>query len=298
MKRWKALLSDAGLLYCAAIWGATFFMVKDVLQHVSPLGLLGYRFLIAALLMLAILILLKRNPFSNWKQGLILGFFLWTIYVPQTIGLKFTTASNSGFITGLFIVFVPIFSFIFLKKLPSRMKLLSVTLAVSGLFVLTGGLHDANFGDFLTLFAAMGYAIHILVADRYMKNGSDPFVLNFQQMLVVGVLSILAGLSTGVSLACNWGSALGVILFLAVFPTVSAFVIQLVAQRNTGPVKVAIVFSMEPVFAALFAWTIGNELLVPHRALGGLLIVAAMVLSEFPLGRKEETNICPETAPH
>ena len=298
MKRWKALLSDAGLLYCAAIWGATFFMVKDVLQHVSPLGLLGYRFLIAALLMLAILILLKRNPFSNWKQGLILGFFLWTIYVPQTIGLKFTTASNSGFITGLFIVFVPIFSFIFLKKIPSRMKLLSVALAVSGLFILTGGLHDANFGDFLTLFAAMGYALHILVADHYMKSGSDPFVLNFQQMLVVGVLSIFAGLSTGVSLACNWTAALGVIFFLAVFPTVSAFVIQLVAQRNTGPVKVAIVFSMEPVFAALFAWTIGNELLVPHRALGGLLIVAAMVLSEFPLGRKEEANICPEAAPH
>jgi len=248
--------------------------------------------------MLILLLFLKRNPFSDWKQGLVLGFFLWTIYVPQTIGLKFTTASNSGFITGLFIVFVPIFSFIFLKKLPSRMKLISVGLAVSGLFVLTGGLHDANFGDFLTLFAAIGYAIHILVADHYMKKGSDPFVLNFQQMLVVGLLSVFPGLSTDVSLACNWTSALGVILFLAVFPTVSAFVIQLVAQRNTGPVKVAIIFSMEPVFAALFAWTLGHELLVVHRALGGLLIVAAMVLSEFPMGRKEEANICPETAPH
>ncbi len=298
MKGWKTILSDVGLLYAAAIWGATFFMVKDVLRHVSPLGLLGYRFLLAALLMLVLLLILKRNPFSNWKQGLILGFFLWTIYVPQTIGLKFTTASNSGFITGLFILFVPIFSFIFLKNVPSKMKLLSVGLAISGLLVLTGGLHDANFGDFLTLFAAMGYAIHILVADHYMKSGSDPFVLNFQQMLVVGLLSVFAGFSNAASLACNWRAALGVILFLAVFPTVSAFIIQLVAQRHTAPVKVAIIFSMEPVFAALFAWTLGNEILVPNRALGGLLIVAAMLLSEFPLGRKERDKLHPETAPH
>lgn len=292
------LLSDVGLLYAAAIWGATFFMVKDVLHHVTPLGLLGYRFLIAALLMLVLLLFLKRNPFSNWKQGLVLGFFLWTIYVPQTIGLKFTTASNSGFITGLFIVFVPVFSFIFLKRLPSRMKLLSVGLAISGLWVLTGGLYDANFGDFLTLFAAMGYAIHILVADHYMKSGSDPFVLNFQQMLVVGLLSIAAGLSSGASLACDFRAALGVIVFLAVFPTVSAFIIQLLAQRHTAPVKVAIIFSMEPAFAALFAWTLGNEMLVPHRALGGLFIVAAMVLSELPLGQKRGDKFHPETAPH
>ncbi len=298
MKGFKGMLSDAGLLYAAAIWGATFFMVKDVLRHVTPLALLGYRFLIAALIMLLMLILLKQNPFSQWKQGMILGFFLWTIYVPQTIGLKFTTASNSGFITGLFIVFVPLFAFIFQKKVPKPMKIFSIALAVSGLFVLTGGLHDANFGDFLTLFAAMGYAIHILIADHFMKSGSDPFVLNFQQMLVVGLLSITAGLSTGTSLSCDCHAALGIIVFLAVFPTVSAFIIQLVAQRHTSPVKVAIIFSMEPVFAALFAWTYGNELIVPHRALGGLLIVAAMVLSELPIGQKEKNNIHLENAPH
>ncbi|NOZ13519.1 MAG: EamA family transporter [Acidobacteria bacterium] len=298
MEKWKQLLSDAGLLYAAAIWGATFFMVKGVLRHVTPLALLGYRFLIAAALMVILLIFLKKNPFTEWKKGLVLGFFLWTIYVPQTIGLKFTTASNSGFITGLFIVFVPIFSFIFLKKVPSKMKLLSVALAVSGLFVLTGGLHDANFGDFLTLFAAMGYAVHILIADHYMKGGADPFTLNFQQMLVVGLLSVIAGIATGSTLACNWKAALGIIVFLAVFPTVSAFVIQLVAQRHTSPVKVAIIFSMEPVFAALFAWTLGQEKLIPYQALGGLLIVAAMVLSEIPIGHRPEDKLHPENAPH
>ena len=298
MKGLKTMLSDAGLLYAAAVWGATFFMVKDVLNHVTPLGLLGYRFLIAALIMLLLLLLLRRNPFDQWKRGLILGFFLWTIYVPQTIGLKFTTASNSGFITGLFIVFVPLFAFLFLKKRPSPMKLVSVALAVSGLWVLTGGLHDANFGDFLTLFAAMGYAVHILVADRFMKDGADPFALNFQQMLVVGLLSLAVGLFSGTSLSCDCRVALGVIVFLAVFPTVSAFIIQLVAQRNTSPVKVAIIFSMEPVFAALFAWTYGNELIVPHRAMGGLLIVAAMVLSELPFGQKERDEIHLKTAPH
>jgi len=294
----RTLLADAGLLYAAAIWGATFFMVKDALDHVSPLGLLGYRFLAAALLMLPILAVQKKQPFQGVTGGLVLGGFLWLIYVPQTVGLMYTTASNSGFITGLFIVFVPLFSFMFLKKLPSGIRLVAVLLALAGLWVLTGGLHDVNRGDVMTLLAAMGYAAHILLADRYMKRGADPVVLSFQQFLVLGALSMVTAPLAGVSLTVRDSSVSWVILFLAIFPTITAFLIQLVAQRFTTPVKVALIFSMEPVFAAVFAWTLGGEPFVAHRALGGVMIVCAMILSELPIGARNDDDLHPESAPH
>lgn len=298
MRRGKTLLADAGLLYAAAIWGATFFMVKGVLDHVSPLSLLGYRFLLSAVLILPIIIWQKRNPFKGWGRGLALGFFLWLIYVPQTVGLQYTTASNSGFITGLFIVFVPILGVLVFRQVPGPMKLFSVVMAVCGLWVLTGGIAGMNRGDALTLLAALGYAVHILLADRYMKGGMDPLVLSFQQFFLVGIFSFIAGAVLGISFDCKWVSAWMTIVFLAVFPTVSAFLIQLVAQRFTTPIKVALIFSMEPVFAAVFAWTLGGESFVWTRALGGLLIVSAMVLSELPFGRSWKGDVHPERAPH
>ena len=298
MSRRRTLFADIGLLYAAAIWGATFYMVKGVLNHITPLGLLGYRFMLAALLLLPVMMLQKRRPFAGLKHGLSLGFFLWLIYVPQTIGLQYTTASNSGFITGLFIVFVPLFGLLFFRKLPSIVKLLSILIAVTGLWILTGGIHGMNRGDALTLLAAMGYAVHILLADRSMKGGLDPVALSFQQFLFVGVFSFIAGWVFGVPVGCHDRSAWGVIIFLAVFPTILAFLVQLVAQRFTSPIKVALIFSMEPVFAAIFAWTLGGEPFVLHRAAGGLLIVLAMMLSEFPSAERKSRDLHPEAAPH
>ncbi len=298
MGRGKTVFADIGLLYAAAIWGATFFMVKGVLDHVSPLGLLGYRFVLSAILILPILVFSGRNPFKGWRSGVSLGFFLWLIYVPQTVGLQYTTASNSGFITGLFIVFVPILGLLLFRQIPGPMKLISVALAVCGLWVLTGGINGMNKGDALTLLAAFGYAVHILLADRYMKEGMDPVILSFQQFLLVGLLSFIGGGILGVPLTCNWQAAWITIVFLAVFPTVSAFLIQLVAQRFTTPIKVALIFSMEPVFAAVFAWTLGGEGFAWTRAAGGLLIVTAMILSELPFGQYWKGDVHPERAPH
>lgn len=109
----KTYISDLGLLYAAAVWGATFFIVKDSLKNVDPVVLVGDRFLLAAILLGTYLLFRRVNVFSHIKYGLILGIFLWLLYVPQTIGLKYTSAANSGFITGLFVAFVPIFAFLF-----------------------------------------------------------------------------------------------------------------------------------------------------------------------------------------
>jgi len=155
-----------------------------------------------------------------------------------------------------------------------------------------------NRGDALTLLAAMGYAVHILLADRSMKGGLDPVSLSFQQFLFVGLFSFIAGWVSGIPVSCSHPGAWRVIVFLAVFPTILAFLVQLMAQRFTSPIKVALIFSMEPVFAAIFAWTLGGEPFVLHRAAGGLLIVLAMILSEFPFGERKARNLHPEAAPH
>src|SRR5690348_16387619 len=108
--RLKQVLSDASLLYVAAIWGSTFIVVKDSLRNIDPIVMVGYRFLLAALFLLIFLIIKKKVFWKNLIPGIVLGILLWLIYIPQTVGLLYTTAANSVFITGLFVAFVPIFS--------------------------------------------------------------------------------------------------------------------------------------------------------------------------------------------
>jgi drug/metabolite transporter (DMT)-like permease len=275
----KNAYANFGLFYAAAIWGSTFFIVKNSLQFISPIMLVGYRFTLAAAI-LAIYLLYKRQPlFRNIKQGLLMGLFLWLLYITQTIGLKITTASNSGFITGLFVAFVPLFALLLFKKRPTYFGLAAVGLSIAGLWLLSGGLKEINAGDLLTLAAAATYAIHILLADKYMKTGADPYILCFQQFAFVGVVSLLIGAFDSSQFLPSTNGVIGTIIFLAVFPTLSAFVIQLVAQRLVTPLRVSLIFAFEPVFAALFAWTAGGEIFRPERALGGLLIFVAMIVS-------------------
>jgi len=275
----KKRFAEIGLLYAAAIWGSTFFIVKESLENIDPIILVGYRFIIAAVLLAGICLIQKRSLFRNFKKGLILGLFIWLLYIPQTIGLGITTASNSGFITGLFVAFVPAFSFLLFKRKPSRLELVATVISLSGLWILTGGLRDINNGDLLTLIAAVTYAIHILYVDKYLREGDDPFTLCFQQFLFVGVASLVTGLVLGLPFGIGTTKTLGMVIFLAVLPTTSAFVIQAVAQKITTPLRVSLIFAFEPVFAAIFAWTLGGEQVVFYRAMGGLLIFSAMIIS-------------------
>ncbi len=278
----KKLISDAGLLYAAAIWGSTFFIVKDSLEFINPIILVGYRFIIASALVALLCVITRRPLFKNIKKGLVLGIFIWLLYIPQTIGLGITTASNSGFITGLFVAFVPVFSFLIFRKIPSLIGIIATLVSLSGLWILTGGMTDINNGDLLTLLAAMTYAIHILYVDKFLQEGNDPFTLCFQQFLFVGIASLAVGGIAG--LPFGWGNASTgwIVLFLAVFPTFSAFFIQVVAQKYTSPIRVSLIFAFEPVFAAIFAWTLGGEKIILHRAMGGLLIFLAMIISGLP----------------
>ena len=158
-------------------------------------------------------------------------------------------------------------------------ELAASVISLAGLWVLTGGLVAINIGDMLTVLTAMAYALHLLYADKYMKGGIDPFVSACQQFIIVGILSLLTALLFGLPFGIASDRAVGMVVFLAVFPTLSAFVIQMVAQKIARPLRVSLIFALEPVFAAMFAWTLGGEAFVLRRAMGGLLIFAALVIS-------------------
>ena len=272
-------LSELGLFYSAAIWGSTFFIVKDVIEFVNPVTLVGYRFILAALLAGLFCIVTKKSLIKNFFHGSLLGFLLWLVYIAQTIGLSFTTASNSGFITGLFIIFVPLFTFIFFRKKPSKLDIIAISLSLIGLWILTGGLTDINVGDLLTIITAIAYAIHIILVDKYLREGDSAFVLGFQQFLISGIISMVISVNYGFKFSSLNSITLLTILFLAFLPTFSAFIIQNLAQKIVKPLRVSIILAFEPLFAGLFAWTLGNELIIFHRLLGGLFIVFGLIAS-------------------
>lgn len=272
-------LSELGLFFSAAIWGSTFFVVKDVLQHVDPTILVGYRFLLAAIFAGLFCLITKKSLIKNLVHGSLLGFLLWLLFISQTMGLSYTTASNSGFITGLFIIFVPTFSLLLFKKKPLKLDVMAVVFSLSGLWILTGGLVDINLGDLLTLVSAITYSIHILLVDKYIRDGDNAFVLGFQQFSISGIISLSFGVVFGLPFSVITTETAGVILFLAFLPSFSAFIIQNLAQKVIKPVRVSLILAFEPVFAALFAWTLGNELIVIHRLIGGLFIFFGLIIS-------------------
>lgn len=299
-------LATAALVYCAAIWGSTFFVVKDAVQSLDPQLLVGYRFTLAAALLLPLVAwrVLSRSKGRavsfpgteatgipvrplGWRAGLTLGIVLWALYATQTAGLVWTTAANSGFITGLFIVFVPFLGWLMFRSRPSVLQVAAVGIALAGLSLLTGGLAELNAGDALTLVAALTYAWHVLLTDRYVGRGHDAYVLCFVQLLLTGLLGLAGAWLLGARPEPLDPGVLRQVLFLTLFPTLSAFLLQLWAQRIVPPVKVALLLLLEPVFGAAFAWTLGGEQFVWLRAIGGLVILAAMLLAELAPRRQE-----------
>lgn len=276
----RRLILDLGLLYAAAVWGASFIVVKNALAGVHPVTMIGYRFLISAAL-LSPWVLRRRDRARLLRESLPLSGLLIALYVSQTWGLRYTTAANSGFITGLFVLFVPLILFFAFRRPPTRLQWLAVLLAIAGLWVLTGGPRTMNRGDAMTLIAALCYAAHLLAIDRVVRRDADPVLLMFHQLWQTGLFCVALAAVAGYSFEIRGPSVAAAVVVLAVVPTLSAFFVQVVAQRHTSPLKVSLIFSLEPVFAAVVAWGVGGEPFRAASAIGGALIVCGMIVSEI-----------------
>lgn len=275
----QAFTANILLVFATIIWGSTFFIIKDSLVDINAITLVCYRSLLAAALIGIGLLIAKKNIFQNFFQGAALGILLTILYICQTAGLYYTTASNSGFITGLVIIFVPIYAFLFWKTPPKIYNLVAIILTVAGLWFLTEGIGNLNKGDLLTLFVAISGALHLLLVDKFIKAKINIFVLTFQQFLVMGLISLILVFVFRLPAKIANHMALYSMIYLAIFANVLCYLLQFYAQKHTSPHTISIILTLEPAFAAIFAWTIGGETFTFHSLVGGFFIFTAIIFS-------------------
>ncbi len=274
-------IADLALLAVTAVWGATFVIVKEAVSLYPTFSFLTLRFAFAVFSFLPLLFV-DKNPVEReeLEAGLLVGLFLFAGYAFQTLGLRFTTASKAGFITGLSVVIVPILSAIFLGQKPPWKVWVGAGLAACGLALLSlrGSLIPSS-GDLLVLACAVAYAAQIVALGKFAPR-MRTLPLTFAQLLSVMLMNCVLALSLERPIAMPGSTVLRAALFTGIPATSLAFGVQTFAQKHTSPSHAALIFSTEPVFAALFAFLLAGETLGPREIAGCLLIVAAMLLAE------------------
>jgi drug/metabolite transporter (DMT)-like permease len=272
------LRAELALAFCTLLWGSTFVVVKNSLDHSSVFVFLALRFSLAGICMAAfrprVFRVLQREEIF---AGVRLGFFMFCGYAFQTAGLRYTTASNSGFITGSSVVLVPLILALFWGK--------RVTLWVYFLTVPATGVAHLNRGDVLTFFAAMSYAVHIILVGEYAREHSAA-ALSVLQVLACAVMAWLTALGAD---AIGWQSMrfhstsqlwIGIAV-CAVFATAVAFSLHLWAQQFTTPSHAAIIFTLEPVFAVITSYFVLRERLGLRSVAGAALVLAGILAAEL-----------------
>lgn len=275
-------------------WGATFPIVKDAIGEMPVMAFLWVRFAMAALLLAAIT---GRAGFATldrrgWRLGILLGTLLFFAYLFQTFGLERTSSANAGFVTGLGVVWVPLLAGPLLRKPAAFGSKIGVVLALTGLFMLTWHTPwTLNFGDILVAICSVFVALHIIGLDAFTK-GYDGRGLAFVQIATMAVLGCIGSvLFEPVSWPQQWTSSLiFAFVITAVFATAYAFWAMTTFQNRTTPTRAALIYTLEPVFAAVFSvWLAGDRLTAIGWA-GGALIVFGMLVAEiWPLLRPTPT---------
>lgn len=286
----KAYLADAMLVFVTFVWGVMFVFLKEAVAVMPVMTHLAVRFFLAAAVMWTGYVLLrKREPMSVavWKRGTVMGVLLFLGFLFQSVGIQYTTASNTGFITGLCVVLVPVLgAAIYRLRLPGATAA-GVAIALVGLAVMSLRFNEPmHIGDLIVLFGSFGFAFHILVTARYSVL-HQPFLLASIQITVAALLNLLAAVCfedvSRVMDPAVWTDikVLRALLIGAILATAFAFWAQTHFQRYTSAAHTAIIFASEPVFAAAAAIAIGGESFSMQTLAGGALILSGILLSEL-----------------
>ncbi len=286
----RGVRADVALILITVIWGCMFTLVKKSLAQVSPITLIALRFWVATA---AIVLFMPRAFFDisrrTLRRGAILTVFLLGGFIFQTLGLRTTSPARSAFITALSVLLVPVLGFLLFHHRPRRQTVAGVVIATAGLGLLTLESLELslNRGDVLTLICAFVFAFHILYVGRYVTEG------DYRQLVAIQI--------AGSALLCTiilpivetpflvWDPALGVYIFiLGVMATAVAYYVQNWAQRFTTPNRTALIFSIEPFFAAIFAYLLLGQTLGPREWVGGTLVIAGIITSEY---RRASTEV-------
>jgi drug/metabolite transporter (DMT)-like permease len=283
-------LAVAALLAVAAAWGSTFFLTKDLLLRIDVADYLALRFAIAAVVLIAVRpAAVSRLSRLDRRHAVLLGVTYGVAQLLQTEGLRHTSASVSGFVTGMYVVFTPLLAAVILRHRIGRWAWIAVALATIGLGILSLRGFSLGLGELLTLASAALYAVHIVGLGAWSTPG-NAFGLSTLQMVVIVVVCALGAIPGGFSLPGSGGDWLRV-LYMAIVAGAIALIVQTWAQAHLAPTRAAIAMTMEPVFASAFAVMLGGETLTVRMVFGGACVVAAMYLVELAPRPKIEAEV-------
>lgn len=281
----QTLIADMSLFIVAIIWGSGFIATKSALNLIPPLFLTGTRFAIGLIILTIIFNKkLKNLKKSDFMGGFFVGLILFLAFTAQTIGLQYTDAGKSAFLTGTNVVMVPFLFWIIHKHAPDKFSFIAAFICLIGIGFLSleSTSLTIGIGDFLALICAFFFACHIALTGYYARQ-MDPIVLSILQFTVVAVLSIISGLyfetfPIGLDIS-DWYP----VIYLAIFSTCIAFVLQTVAQKYTYSTHAAIILSTESVFGALLGVIILKEVLTIKMIIGCIGIFLAIITAETKL---------------
>jgi len=290
--------AEGALVAVAAVWGLTFVMVQDAIELLPTMAFLGYRFLPAALLVAVVFHRrVRRLSAAGWRAGGLMGLFLTAGYIFQTLGLEQTTASNAGFITGLFVVLTPVLGAIFLRDRIPGIAWAAAAVSAIGLFLLSGaGAEFTARGDGLVLMCAVAFAGHILVTARAVGARSavrspigraperdsphDVGALLVVQLGVCGIVCIAIAAALGDLEAPRGATVWSALIVTSLIASALGFFVQTYAQQHAPPARTALILASEPAFAGLFGWLLASERLSALSWAGAALILTAIVVVE------------------
>lgn len=273
----KMRLAPSALLLVSASWGLAFVVMKDAIERQSVNSFLFTRFSLAVVVM----VLIKPSVFASMnrdliRKGFIAGTLLALGYILQTLGLALTGAAITGFITGLYIVATPLLASLILRERISAFTWKCVALATVGLALLSLKGWSLGVGELLVFLCAIAFAAHIIALSHW-SNGLDAYAMTIVQLATCALFTGVILFAQGYEAPADTSGWL-VIIYTAVICTAVAFVVQTWSQAHMSATKVAVILTMEVVFAALFAVVFGGEVLSLRALIGGLLMALAMFM--------------------
>ncbi len=287
--------SEAILLFVTVLWGGTFVIVKEALNDISSMAFIAIRFFITGIILLPFMknkIFTRQNIFA----GVFLGTLLFLGFAVQTVGLKFISATKSGFLTGTTVIMIPILQTIIEKRVPNKGVIIGSIIVMIGIVFLSSGgssiinifsdlMTNFSVGDFLTLLCSVFFALYMIYLDIE-TNRYDFWILLFLQIVTTAFLSTLflfffSAINLEPIRIELTNTLISAIIYTSIFATLVTTALQTKYQKNVTPAKAGIIFSFEPIFSAIFAFFILGEKITNFGYLGAALIMLGLFVSEL-----------------
>lgn len=279
--------ADIMLVLVTLCWGVSYYLMDICLAELGAFNLNAFRFILAFVIAAVVAFpKIKNVNKETLKYSLFVAISLVFVYIGATFGVKYTSLSNSGFLCALTVVFTPVLAFFIKKEKPNKKLCIVVTLCLVGTALMTlNQQFKMASGDILCLMCAFAYAIDLLITETAVaKEEVDAFQLGVFQLGFTGIfMLILSFIFENPTLPAS-GSCWGAAVFLAVFCTGVAFIVQAIAQQYTTASHVGVIFALEPVFAGIIAFVFAGEILSPRAYIGAACMIVGLFLMEIDVG--------------